>query len=474
MNSHRQRRAFCFSGVIYCMVAGSPAVGADAILLPLPQAPDGLESGVSPALHDHPLGESASLFSTWEGPAASPPAGARPPSAGDTGLTTQRRRWRSVASPGGHPYLFGMPGDAARLSLGLQSDIFYTDNIEYDCNNRAVGAAILEISPVVRLDVGDPADGSSVASRPSKYHGGFLWVPTLHHTIEDGTTEYVHHFFSEIERMTEITRISLRLDYDERILASSDDASPEETFTQLEASTLFEYHFTPKTKLGTKATYRDIVVEDDFSNRRLFLGEAILEWAATAKTSLGVGTEIGHIRFEEEDAGTQDYQQALVIFRWRPTQKLALYSRAGAEWREFEGGSTPRDTRLTPVVAASLQWQMQEKTRVSARASVRNEPSIVEEGALYQEIRFATELEQDLSAHWYASAEVMIVERDYDSGHREIEPGAALAIGFREHPERSQSHLNVELYVQWRERQRSDVAQVADRTQIGLRVTKFF
>ena len=35
-------------------------------------------------------------------------------------------------------------------------------------------------------------------------------------------------------------RLSFRLDYDERILSSSDDTSPEDTFTLLEVASLFE------------------------------------------------------------------------------------------------------------------------------------------------------------------------------------------------------------------------------------------
>lgn len=384
-----------------------------------------------------------------------------------------RRRWRTVAAtPGGQPYTWGLSGDvSANFSLGLQSEIFYTDNVGFASNDQAREATVLEISPILRIDMGDPHDGA--ASRLSEYYSGLLYVPTLHHLVDNGNTEYLHHFFSEMGRMTELSRVSFRLDYDERISSSSDNASPEDTFTLLEAASLLEYHFTAKTMLRTKATFRDITTEAASSDRTTWIGEVALEWAATAKTTVGLGTEIGHIEFDQAADGAQNYQHALFAFRWRPTAKLSFFSRAGAEWREFDGTS-PRDTHISPVAAAALQWQAAEKTRVNTRFRVGNEPSIVEQGALFQEIRASTEIVHDFSAHWYSSSEIQFTGRDYDTGRRETEPGVRLAVGFREGPDKMFSHVNVELYYQWRGRMRSDISQDADRTHIGLQVTKYF
>ena len=462
-------------GLVACWLLGASAVGADLVtpLLPLPSA--GFQGGVSPVLVGQGPGASAPLVQQNDAAATTRPASARRPTVADEGLTTLRRRWRTTATtPGGQPSTWGLSGEiSADFSVGLQSEIFYSDNLAFAPNDEARGATVFEISPILHVNVGDPQDGSSGASRRSEYYAGLLYVPTLHHLIDDETTEYLQHFFGELGRMTEISRVSFRLDYDEQISSSSDITSPEDTYTLLETSLLLEYHFTPKTMLRTKGTYREITVADGFSDRSTWIGEAALEWAATAKTTAGLGTEIGHIVFDQAGVGTQDYQQALFIFRWRPTAKLNFFSRAGAEWREFDG--TPsRDTHISPVAAAVLQWQAAEKTRVSARLRVGNEPSIVEQGALFQEVRFATDVMHDFSAHWYTSGEIQITGRDYDTGLRETEPGARLAVGFREDPEKMFNHLNIELYFQWRRRVRSGISQDADRTHIGLQVTKYF
>jgi hypothetical protein len=462
-------------GLVACWLLGASAVGADLVtpLLPLPSA--AFQGGVSPVLVGQGPGASAPIVPQTEVAATTRPASARRPAVADEGLTMLRRRWRMTATtPGGQPSTWGLSGDVSvNLSLGLESEVFYSDNLAFAPNDQASGATVFEISPILRIDAGDPQDGSGSASRLSEYYAGLLYVPTLHHVIDEGSTEYLQHFFSEVGRMTELSRVSFRLDYDERIGSSSDITSPEDTYTLLEASSLLEYRFTPKTMLRTKGTYREITVADSFSDRSTWIGEAALEWAATAKTTAGLGTEIGHIAFDQAGVGTQDYQQALFIFRWRPTAKLSFSSRAGAERRAFDARPS-RGTHVSPVAAAVLQWQAAEKTRVSARLRVGNEPSIVEQGALFQEVRFATDLVHDISAHWYTSGELQITGRDYDTGLSETEPGARLAVGFREDPDKMSNHLNIELYFQWRRRVRSGISLDADRSHIGLQVTKYF
>jgi len=457
----------------FCILAlYAPGMAADPASLLLLPPPSGYESGLSPSLPHVPNGETISAMA---GMSVSRPVSTRRQGQADIGLTTQRRRWSNLASTSGsQPMTWGIAGDvSAQLSVGLQSELFYTDNIKYTANSSAIGATVFELTPIIRLDIGDPQEGAMSSSRLSSYYTGILYVPTVRRLLEDGEQKILQHFFGEIGRLTDITRISLRLDYDERILSSSDDTSLEDTYTLLEASGLLEYHFTPKTMLRSKLTYRDITVEDGLANRLIWIGEEALEWAATAKITIGLGTELGLIQFERAGLGSQNYQQALLLGRWKPTAKLNMSARAGLEWRDFDGG-TPKTMQLTPVGAVALQWLATEKTRISTRLRVGNEPSIVQQGALFREYRLGAEMMHDLSSQWYLSGDLQYVRRNYDSGRRESEPVTRLLLGYRESPDRAASRLNVELYVQWRQRKRHGNFEAADRSQVGIQVTKFF
>ncbi len=367
---------------------------------------------------------------------------------------------------------WGLSGDdSAQLSVGLQPELFYTDNIKYAANSVAVGATVFELTPIIRLDIGDPQEGAMSTGKLSKYYAGLLYVPTVRQLLEEGEQKILQHFFGEIGRLTEISRISLRLDYDERILASSDNTSLEDTYTLLEASGLFDYHFTPKTMLHSKVTYRGITLEDSTADRTLWIGEAGLEWAATAKTTLGMGTELGMIDFTR--GGGQSYQQALMMSRWKPMAKLNVSARAGMEWREFTGAA-PQDMKISPVGAVAMQWLATEKTRFSTRLRVGNEASVVQQGALFREYRIGAEVTHDFSDQWYGSGDVQFVRRNYNTNRRESEPVTRFVLGYRESPDRTTSQMNIELYFQWRQRQRHGNFEVANRSQIGIQVTKFF
>lgn len=463
----------CVCLTVCILALNAPGVAADpASLLLLPPLPGDFGFGLSSPQQRSTNGETLSAMA---GVSVTRSVSARRQAAPDIGLTVQRRRWSSLATASGlQPMTWGMKGDvSAQLSLGLQSELFYTDNIKYSANSGAVGATVFELTPIIRLDVGDPQEGAMSQGRLSSYYAGLLYVPTVRRLLETREQKVLQHFFGEIGRLTEITRISLRLDYDERILSSSDDTSLEDTYTLLEASGLLEHHFTPKTMLRTKLTCRDISVDGGLANRLVWIGEAGLEWAATAKMTVGLGTELGLIEFERSGLGSQNYQQALLLGRWKPTAKINVTARVGPEWRDFNGG-TPKAMQITPVGAVALQWLATENTRINTRLRVGNEPSIVQQGALFREYRLGSEIMHDLGIHWYLSTELQFVRRNYDSGRRESEPVTRLLLGYRESPDRAASRLNIEFYVQWRERKRHGNFEAADRSQIGLQVTKFF
>lgn len=458
-----------FMHLTACILAlGVQGMAADGPLLLPPLS--GYAVGESPALRYVPNGETLSVQA---GLSVTRSLSVRRSAEADLGLTTQRRRWQNLAaSSGATPMTWGLAGDvAAQLSVGLQPELFYTDNIKYAANSAAVGATVFELTPIIRLDIGDPQEGAMSAGKLSKYYAGLLYVPTVRQLLEEGEQKILQHFFGEVGRLTDISRISLRLDYDERILASSDNTSLEDNYTLLESSGLFDYHFTPKTMLHSRVTYRGITVEDGTADRTLWIGEAGLEWVATAKTTLGMGTEWGVIDFT--GGGGQSYQQALMMSRWKPTAKLNVSARAGMEWREFTG-TVPHDMKISPVGAVAMQWLATEKTRISARLRTGNEASVVQQGALFREYSIGAEVVHDFSDQWYGSGAAQFVRRNFNTSQRETEPSTRLVLGYRESPDRTMSQMNVELYFQWRQRQRHGNFEAADRSQIGIQVTKFF
>ncbi len=462
--------------IIFGVLLGTVGVAAEppSVVLPLPPA-QALDEGVSLSPYGSPWIEVSPLFPAAEAVAVTRPASLRRLADPDADMTLQRRRWRGFASSSGLPPSTGSVGGdgALQLSLGLQSEVLYTDNISFVSNDRAVGDTIFELAPIIRLNLGDPQAWIGGPSRLSKYYADLLYVPTLHLLINEEITERPQHFLGEVGRVSEVSRVLLRLDYDERLLSSTEDSSPEDTFTLLEASGLLEYRLTPKTTLKARGTYRDITVGEGFSNRSAWIGEFGADWAATMKSKLGLGTEIGHILFDQAATGVQNYQQALLTFEWKPTVKLSLTSRVGVEWREFER-TLPRAGETTPVAVAALRWQAQEKTLISARLRLSNEPSIIEQGALYQELRLGPDVTHDWSPHLYTTSELQFIRRLYDTGRRDFEPTTRIALGYRQDADKQLNRFNLELFWQWRRRVRNDDVGDADRTQVGVRVVRYF
>lgn len=395
----------------------------------------------------------------------------------DADLTTELRRWQGVASAAGmQPYTWGLSGDVtAQLALGLQSTLFFTDNVDFALNSRKQDQTIFEFSPIIKLDLGDPQGWiSSPTSRQSEYYASLLWVPTFYYRLNDDTDDYAEHFLGEIGRVNAVSRSLLRVNHDERILASSENTSPEQNYTLLDIMALVEYRLSPRFTLRTSADYRKLDVAQAVSSRAEWIGEAALLWEHSPKTKLGLGTELGHLIFDQRALGTQDYQQALALLEWKPTPKIGLTSRTGLEWREFNR-SPPREMKTSLVTLTTLYWQATEKTRINTRFRVANRPSVIAQGSLYRETRFGADILHDLSLHYYTTAEVQAVRRRYDSGRLDWEPTARLAFGFRDDNDRANNRLNIELFLQWHRRERSDIPNAdLERTQVGIQVTRYF
>ena len=395
----------------------------------------------------------------------------------DADPTVQLRRWQGVASSSGmQPYTWGLSGDvSAQLALGLQSALLYTDNVDFVTNDRTKSETLFEISPIIKLDLGDPQGViSSPNSRRSEYYASLLYVPTFYYRLDEEMDDYAQHFLGEVGRVNEVSRSVLRLDYDERILTSSENTSPEENYTLLDASALVEYRISPRTLVYGKATYRRISLVPASANRDTWIGEVAGVWDLSPKTRLGLGTEFGHIIFNQPALGTQDYQQAFFTIDWKPTMKLGFTTRTGLERREFNR-SPPREMKTSLVTMTALFWQATEKTRISARFRVANSPSVIAQGSLLREIRFGPDIMHDFSLHFYSAAELQVIRRRYDTGRLDWEPTARFAFGYRDDIDKTHNRLNIEFFIQWHRRERSDLNDVdLERTQVGVQVTKFF
>jgi len=395
----------------------------------------------------------------------------------DVDPTMQLRRWQTVASAAGmQPYTWGVSGDAtARLAVGVQSTFFYTDNLYFQPAGHTKGQAMFEISPIIKLDLGDPQGGiSSTGSKQSEYYASLLYVPTFFYHLGEDIDDYAQHFLGEVGRVNEVSRNVLRMEYDERLLASSENTSPEENYTLLDASALTEYRISPITTLRGKATRRTISLPRGTPGRETWIGEAGLVREISPKTKVGINAEVGHIMFDQRALGSQTYQQALVSVDWKPTAKIGLTTFTGMEWREFTQ-VMPRGMMVSFVTNSALYWQATEKTRINLRLRVHNEPSVIAQGSLYRAVRFGSDITHDFGVHYYTTMETTVIRRHYDTGRRDWEPMVRVVLGYRDDNDKLHNRTNIELFLQWHERLRNDLPN-ADvmRTQAGVQLTRYF
>lgn len=396
----------------------------------------------------------------------------------DVDLTTDNRRWQSITSSSGQqPYSWGLSeGNVdARLSLGLLSTLFYTDNVNFTTNDSKKTETIFEISPILKLDIGDPSGAIGGAeSNQSEYYTSLLYLPTFYYHLKDDVDDYAQHFLGEVGRVNELSRSVLRLNYDERILASSENTMPEANYTLLEASALTDHRVTQRTTLRGKVAYRTISVAQAATSRAEWVGDFSMLWELSPKTKLGLGTELARIIYEQRMLGSQNYQQALIFLEWKPSSKIGFTTRTGMEWRHFDR-QPPRSLMTSLVTLTTFYWQAAEKTRLNLRFRVSNQPSVVAQGALYREVRFGPDLIHEFGIHYYTTLECQVIRRRYDSGRLDWEPTSRIALGYRDDSDKANNRLNIELYVQWHRRERSDLLNATlERTQAGIQVTRYF
>ena len=136
-----------------------------------------------------------------------------------------------------------------------------------------------------------------------------------------------------------------------------------------------------------KAAFRRITVEDGSSDRREWIGELGADTEITGKTTLGAGIELGDVNFDHAESGSEFYVEPYLSAVWRASPMTVVSLKAGIERRTFDR-PIPENAGISPVILASVLWKPDELTRMNAGLRVRNQPSVVHHGTLFQEIRF--------------------------------------------------------------------------------------
>lgn len=408
------------------------------------------------------------------GPAAAPPPTPKPRKL-QVPLTLQRRPMRGfLPSDDYQPPSFRVPEDSpVEVAVGLQVEARYSDNVNSAPPNFKVEDMILDTTPIVVINLGDPPGRRPPGSLQSEFYAELQYLPTVHQLLDLGTTDYLHHVVAEIGRADALSRLAVQVEYDENLFASAGDQSPEDSYTLFSAAPTFEYSLTPKTLLALKGAYGRVTTEDGSSDRTSYVGNLWGEWAATPKTALGLGAVFGHIVFDEQEFGTQTYEQAYVSTSWQATQQFMLAARLGVEFRQFD--RTPSlDDRVTAVATAAANWRPGPKTQVNLGLRLQNEPSVTVDGATYREMRLGADLLQELTQTLYLRLEAEGIERDYDTGQLDHQKTVRAAMGFRAEPFGHVHAFNVELFYQFRDQDSTLEKDTYRRNQVGLQTTFYF
>lgn len=393
----------------------------------------------------------------------------------ETPLALQRHPVRNLAVRGSDPaFTLRSPGDVmAEVSVGLQNATWHTDNVANAERRLAVSETIMEWRPFLRLDIGTPPSGTVQDSRGTEYYLEVRYAPTIHTLLRAGTSTTLHHFAGEIGRASPVFRSAVRYEYDENIFGARGDNTVEDSSTVSELSPLLAYTLTAKTTLRAEGTWRRVTSGNQATDRTEYILDAGLDSATSVKTALGAGMELGHIRFDDDRFGAQDYGQGYVSMAWQATRKVRAQMRVGAELRQFEA-PVPKADRVTPVATVIVNWVPDESTRVNVSFRVRNQPSIALGGSTFQEIRFGADARHDLPRQFYARAEAAVIRRKYDNGARETEAFLRPAIGYRPGVGRIFDSVNIEVYYHFRRIDSTVPGGDRERNLFGIESTVYF
>jgi hypothetical protein len=406
-----------------------------------------------------------------------PAGGAAAVGKAETPVALQRHPLRNIEPFREYrPFTLRMPGEtgvAAQISAGFQTDVRYNDNINSAPAGMAVGDAIVDWTPIIQLNIGDPAGERPEGSLDSTYYLEVQYLPTIHERLNAGTTRTLQRLIGEAGRANAILRTAVRFEYDENLFGASGESSQEDTFTILEVSPIIEYNLSAKTTLYAEGTFRRVTLQPGTGNRTAYILDTGFDCATSVKTTIGLGSEVGHIQFDQQASGAQDYQQGYVSWAWRPTAKIGFQTRVGAELRHFKTEISKPD-RISPIVTATLNWQASDSTRVNAGFRVRNQPSVVLAGGLFQEIRLGADVTHDLAYNLYIRGEAEVIRRNYDNGLSQIEWTLRPALGYRTKQSKVLDSLTVELYYEFRGHHANLGNSDFQRNMFGVQTTAYF
>ena len=401
-------------------------------------------------------------------------AAARPP---ETPAYFQRHPGRNLdPREGAAAFTWRSTSDAevlAKLSIGVQSDIRRTDNVAYAPRSRAIDDAIMEWRPILQFEMGNPPAGRTADASSTDYFFRLRYAPTLRMLLDAGTARTLQRVEGEIGRASPVLTSIVRFEYDENIFGAQGDNTVEESNTVTEVSPMLEYHLSAKTAVRAEGTWRRIAAQESATQRSEHILETGIVCAATAKTTLGTGLEIGHIIFDRALFGIQNYQQAYVSMAWQASQKIRFQTRLGVELREFDAPA-PKPMRVSPVATAVLNWTPDDNAQLNAGFLVRNQPSVSLLGATFQEIRFGVDGRRRIAENFYLRGEAAITRRAYDTGARELEAVLRPAFGFHTHTSGIFDSVNVELYYQFRRTDSNQRGADRDRNIFGIESTLYF
>ena len=443
-----------------------PLSRADAPRMPrLPRSTQRLPGTVQPFPGPAPL---PARGTTPDGPASRAP---------ETPVAFQRHPGRNLSSPEGDAaFTFRATSAAevlAQLSVGIQSDIWHTDNLTDTIRNRAVGDVVLDLRPIVKLNLGSLPTSFAAGTPRSEYFLELLYTPTQQTLVNTGTSRMLQRVSGEIGRSSPVLMSAVRFEYDENIAAFRGDGTSEDRGTFTEIAPVLDYSLTPKTTLHAEGAWRRIVSQGSGNNRSEYVLNAAVATVRSPKTTLGAGFEFGHIPFDRAQSGSQNYEQAYATMAWQATPKVRFLTRAGIEVREFDR-PIPKPARVTPVASLIVNWVPNENTQINGSFRVQDRPSVTRAGAIFREVRFGTDGRYQIGRNFYLSSEVALIQRNYDNGIREFEADLRHAFGFRTDKSRIFDSLNFEIYHQYRRVDSNQPREDRDRNIFGVETTVHF
>ena len=345
----------------------------------------------------------------------------------------RRQRLRSLAAfESAEPFTLRTTDGAAilaELSLGFQLQLEASDNVNSAPPGQEISDTVFDFTPIAHLTAGGTPQLQTADSREPELYLDVLAAPTEHQLVHAGQSAFLQHLFVQTGRSTAVALTGVRLTYDENFFAGGSDSAAEETYTTLEAGPVIDYRTSVRTTVHMRANYRRITLEQPGSNRTEGDITAGIECEISPKTIVGTGFEAGRIVFDNDTFGTQEYRQSYVSMAWKATPKVTFRTRTGIEWREFRR-LPPQPEIVTVVTGTTLEWRASETTRVAASFSIRNQPSVTQNGSLFRETRYGVLAEQYFGYSYYARCAAECVQRAYDTGSRETDFTLRPAVGY--------------------------------------------